>query len=50
LSERQQRLYRRLLDSEDQDLYSWFLGRVRPGDAELAEIVDVVLEYTRKPA
>ena len=49
LSEHQQRLYRRLLECEDQDLYSWFLGRVRPGDAELAEIVDVVLDYTRNP-
>ena len=49
LSEHQQRLYRRLLDCEDQELYSYFLGRERPGDAELAEIVDVVLDYTRKP-
>ena len=39
--------YRRLLECEDQDLFSWFLGRVKPQDEELANIVEQVLEFAR---
>ena len=39
--------YRQLLESEDQDLFSWFLGRVTPQDEELANIVGKILAYTR---
>ena len=47
LSEQKQACYRRLLESEDQDLFNWFLGRVRPTDRELAEMVDQILEHAR---
>ena len=30
----------RLLDSEDDQLWRWFLGHEAPGDAELAALVD----------
>ena len=40
-----QRRYERLLECEDQDLFSWFLGRKQPQDEELASIVKTVLEY-----
>ncbi len=36
-----------LLDSEDTDLFAWFLGRKTPPDAELAAIVSQVIEYSR---
>jgi antitoxin CptB len=39
--------YRRLLECEDQDLFSWFLGRVIPQDEELADIVEKILASTR---
>jgi antitoxin CptB len=50
LSVEDQRRYRQLLECEDQDLYSWFLGRVSPDDAELAGIVDAILAFARRPA
>jgi antitoxin CptB len=40
--------YRRLLECEDQDLYSWFLGRVQPPDEELAHIVQAIREFARR--
>ncbi len=46
----EQARYRRLLESEDQDLFSWFLGRVKPQDEELANIVEQILEFTRRTA
>lgn len=39
--------YRRLLECEDQDLFSWFMGRVTPDDGELSDIVDKILASTR---
>lgn len=39
--------YRRLLECEDQDLFSWFLGRAIPEDEELAAIVEQILASTR---
>ena len=39
--------YRRLLECEDQDLFTWFLGRVKPPDEELADIVEQILATTR---
>jgi antitoxin CptB len=35
-------LFLRLLDSEDDKLWAWFMGRETPPDAELAAIVDIV--------
>jgi antitoxin CptB len=37
--------YQRLLECEDQDLFSWFMGRSRPQDEELVSIVETILEY-----
>src|SRR5690606_26132073 len=45
-AEDQQR-YVKLLDSEDTELFAWFLQRQKPQDAELASIVEIVLEYAR---
>jgi antitoxin CptB len=45
LSELNQQRYEQLLECEDQDLFSWFLGRIRPQDEEIASIVDTILEY-----
>ena len=42
-----QRRYRRLLECEDQDLFSWFLGREEPQDEELVKIVKQVLAFSR---
>ena len=42
--------YRRLLECEDQDLFSWFLGRAKPQDEELANIVEQILATTRAGA
>ena len=43
----EQALYRQLLECEDTELFGWFLGRKRPDDAELAQIVDTVLAFAR---
>ena len=48
LSPADQQRYRNLLESEDQDLFSWFMGRVKPQDEELAIIVERILEYTHR--
>ena len=47
LAAEDQRRYRRLLECEDQDLFSWFLGRVKPQDEELEKIVEQILAFTR---
>ena len=44
-----QHRYQLLLECEDQDLFSFFLGRVTPQDEELASIVSTILDYTRRP-
>lgn len=36
-----------LLESEDNDLFSWFLGRGKPEDPELADIVQQVIDHAR---
>ncbi len=43
-------LFRRLMASEDQELFAWFLGRERPEDESLAGIVEQILEFARRPA
>ena len=47
LAEEDKARYRQLLESEDQDLFSWFLGRVTPQDEDLANIIGKILAYTR---
>ena len=39
--------FRRLMECEDQDLFSWLLQRGQPGDKELVDIVSQILEFTR---
>jgi antitoxin CptB len=39
--------YKRLLECEDQDLFTWFMGREKPPDEELADIVEQILATTR---
>lgn len=34
--------YWRLLDSEDQDMFSWFLRRENPDDSDLLKIVQII--------
>ena len=41
-----QERYRALLESEDTELFAWFLQRQLPQDAELATIVKTILEFT----
>ncbi|NRB37495.1 MAG: succinate dehydrogenase assembly factor 2 [Pseudomonadales bacterium] len=41
--------YVRLLEEEDQDLFAWILQRSRPEDDALASMIDVIIEYTKKP-
>ncbi len=47
LDARDQARYCLLLECEDQELFSWFLGRVTPQDEDIAQIVETVLAYTR---
>lgn len=39
-SEPQRDVFRRLLDSEDDRLWRWFLGHESPDDVEIAALVD----------
>lgn len=47
LAPEDQQRYLNLMESEDTDLFSWFLGRQRPDDSELAIIVDQIIDYAR---
>lgn len=38
--------YQRLLESEDQDMYAWFMRRENPQDASLQRIVELVRTHT----
>lgn len=49
LGEQDRQRFQQLMISEDQDLFSWFLGRELPGDEELAAIVSQILDFTRTP-
>jgi len=49
LSERDRQRFQRLMISEDQELFAWFLGRGQPEDEELAAIVSQILEFSRRP-
>ena len=44
---RDQQRYQKLLECEDQDMFSWFLGRVTPADEDNAKIVTQILEFAR---
>ena len=47
LNEPDQRLYKRLLECEDQDLFAWFLQRREAEDPELARMVELILNYAQ---
>jgi len=36
--------YIRLLTCEDQDMFSWFMQHKKPDDADLAKIVELILQ------
>ncbi len=47
LDERDQQRFVNLLESEDTDLFQWFLGAATPDDPELASIVNDINAFTR---
>ena len=49
LDARDRQRFQQLMICEDQDLFSWFLGREQPQDEELAAIVSKILDFTRTP-
>lgn len=48
LSDPDKESYARLLESEDQDLFAWFLHRQEPEDESLRAIVDRVRSFARE--
>lgn len=40
--------YRQLLEHEDPDLFTWFMESQTPDNADMARIVELVLEHARK--
>lgn len=49
LGEADQQRYVKLLTSEDQDMFAWFIRREAPQDPELAAIVQQILRYAETP-
>lgn len=50
LSSADKAIFQRLMLSEDQDLFAWFLRRQQPEDGELVAIVKQILDFTLPPA
>lgn len=50
LDESGRRCFKQLMLCEDQDLFSWFMGRAQPEDEELAQIVSQILQFARSAA
>lgn len=48
LTRADQDIYRRLLESEDTELFSWVLQKERPEDAEFAYMIDKIIAYARQ--
>ncbi|MGR6873288.1 FAD assembly factor SdhE [Pseudomonas sp. HK3] len=44
LNEENKAKYRKLLDSEDPDLFKWFMQTGTPDDQDLADIVAIILK------
>ncbi len=42
-----QTLYNRLLTCQDQELFNWFLKKEPASDAELAKMVEMILDYKK---
>ena len=49
LSAPERQRFQQLMLCEDQDLFSWFIGRAQPGNQELAGIVSQILQFTHTP-
>jgi antitoxin CptB len=49
LSDAQQQQYIDLLESEDTELFVWFMQRECPTDPNLTGIVDEILAFTQRP-
>ncbi|WP_373081068.1 succinate dehydrogenase assembly factor 2 [Zhongshania sp.] len=47
LDEADQQRFIKLLECEDTELFSWFLGRVEPEDPELIKIVRMINAYAK---
>lgn len=47
LSEDDQKLYRRMIDCEDQDLFNWFMEKSKCPDADIQRMIETVLDYAR---
>jgi len=43
-SESERKVFLRLLDSEDDKLWQWFMGRERPADKELDELIQHITD------
>ena len=50
LDDEGRRRYRLLMESQDQELFGWFLRKETPDDAELAAIVRHILDVHAKAA
>jgi len=48
LGEEDKARYHQLLDSEDQDLFAWFLRRQDPDDPELLKIVKIIRDTRQR--
>lgn len=46
LGDEEQILFQKLLEEQDNDLFSWFLNQSEPESAELQRIVAIIREYT----
>jgi antitoxin CptB len=49
LDDESQERFSRLLDSEDTELFAWFLSKSLPEDPELALIVNDITTFTKTP-
>jgi len=47
LSEAEKKIFVKLLDCSDQDLFEWFMSKKIPTDPEIALMVDKIREHAR---
>lgn len=45
LSPTEQQLFERLLESNDQELYMWFIGHEKPDNQDLLAIINTIKKY-----
>lgn len=48
LSEGDQKRFVTMLEGEDTDMFSWFLGQKKPSDPDMKIIVERILTYTKQ--